>query len=159
MKDSNQKSKKNLIIVVSLIVIIVVCILIYLFYKASTNKTNVKNVTNDIDMTNTENVKLENDKKINISDKMKEEVLYEELSINMEELSSDANETKIKLKVKNLSDEMYIGKEINIVFYTESGNEYGSINSYISDLEPNEEKEVEVTTTLDVANAYSFSVK
>ena len=159
MKDSNQKSKKNLIIVVSLIVIIVVCILIFLFYKASTNKTNVKNVTNDIDMTNTENVKLENDKKINISDKMKEEVLYEELSINMEELSSDANETKIKLKVKNLSDEMYIGKEINIVFYTESGNEYGSINSYISDLEPNEEKEVEVTTTLDVANAYSFSVK
>ena len=159
MKDSNQKSKKNLIIVVSLIVIIVVCILIFLFYKASKNKTNVKNVTNDIDMTNTENVKLENDKKINISDKMKEEVLYEELSINMEELSSDANETKIKLKVKNLSDEMYIGKEINIVFYTESGNEYGSINSYISDLEPNEEKEVEVTTTLDVANAYSFSVK
>lgn len=156
MKKSN---KKNLIIVVSLIVIIVVCILIFLFYKASTNKTNVKNVTNDIDMTNTENVKLENDKKINISDKMKEEVLYEELSINMEELSSDANETKIKLKVKNLSDEMYIGKEINIVFYTESGNEYGSINSYISDLEPNEEKEVEVTTTLDVANAYSFSVK
>lgn len=156
MKKSN---KKNLIIVVSLIVIIVVCILIFLFYKASKNKTNVKNVTNDIDMTNTENVKLENDKKINISDKMKEEVLYEELSINMEELSSDANETKIKLKVKNLSDEMYIGKEINIVFYTESGNEYGSINSYISDLEPNEEKEVEVTTTLDVANAYSFSVK
>ncbi len=159
MKDSNQKSKKNLIIVVSLIVIIVVCILIFLFYKASTNETDIKNVTNDIDMTNTENVKLENDKKINISDKMKEEVLYEELSINMEELSSDANETKIKLKVKNLSDEMYIGKEINIVFYTESGNEYGSINSYISDLEPNEEKEVEVTTTLDVANAYSFSVK
>ena len=156
MKKSN---KKNLIIVVSLIVIIVVCILIFLFYKASKNKTNVKNVTNDIDMTNTENVKLENDKKINISDKMKEEVLYEELSINMEELSSDANETKIKLKVKNLSDEMYIGKEINIVFYTESCNEYGSINSYISDLEPNEEKEVEVTTTLDVANAYSFSVK
>ncbi len=156
MKKSN---KKNLIIVVSLIVIIVVCILIFLFYKASTNETDIKNVTNDIDMTNTENVKLENDKKINISDKMKEEVLYEELSINMEELSSDANETKIKLKVKNLSDEMYIGKEINIVFYTESGNEYGSINSYISDLEPNEEKEVEVTTTLDVANAYSFSVK
>lgn len=142
-----------------MIVIIVVCILIFLFYKASTNETDIKNVTNDIDMTNTENVKLENDKKINISDKMKEEVLYEELSINMEELSSDANETKIKLKVKNLSDEMYIGKEINIVFYTESGNEYGSINSYISDLEPNEEKEVEVTTTLDVANAYSFSVK
>lgn len=159
MKDSNQKSKKNLIIIVSLIVIIIVCILIFLFYKASTNETDIKNVTNDIDMTNTENVKLENDKKINISDKMKEEVLYEELSINMEELSSDANETKIKLKVKNLSDEMYIGKEINIVFYTESGNEYGSINSYISDLEPNEEKEVEVTTTLDVANAYSFSVK
>ena len=131
MKKSN---KKNLIIVVSLIVIIVVCILIFLFYKASTNETDIKNVTNDIDMTNTENVKLENDKKINISDKMKEEVLYEELSINMEELSSDANETKIKLKVKNLSDEMYIGKEINIVFYTESGNEYGSINSYISDL-------------------------
>lgn len=156
MKKSN---KKNLIIVVSLIVIIVVCILIFLFYKASTNETDIKNVTNDIDMTNTENVKLENDKKINTSDKMKEEVLYEELSINMEELSSDANETKIKLKVKNLSDEMYIGKEINIVFYTESGNEYGSINSYISDLEPNEEKEVEVTTTLDVANAYSFSVK
>ena len=156
MKKSN---KKNLIIVVSLIVIIIVCILIFLFYKASTNETDIKNVTNDIDMTNTENVKLENDKKINISDKMKEEVLYEELSINMEELSSDANETKIKLKVKNLSDEMYIGKEINIVFYTESGNEYGSINSYISDLEPNEEKEVEVTTTLDVANAYSFSVK
>ena len=156
MKKSN---KKNLIIVVSLIVIIVVCILIFLFYKASTNETDIKNVTNDIDMTNTENVKLENDKKINISDKMKEEELYEELSINMEELSSDANETKIKLKVKNLSDEMYIGKEINIVFYTESGNEYGSINSYISDLEPNEEKEVEVTTTLDVANAYSFSVK
>ncbi len=156
MKKSN---KKNLIIVVSLIAIIIVCVSIILYFKASKNKTNVKNVTNDIDMTNTENVKLENDKKINISDKMKEEVLYEELSINMEELSSDANETKIKLKVKNLSDEMYIGKEINIVFYTESGNEYGSINSYISDLEPNEEKEVEVTTTLDVANAYSFSVK
>lgn len=156
MKKSN---KKNLVIVVSLIVIIIVCVSIILYFKASKNKTNVKNVTNDIDMTNTENVKLENDKKINISDKMKEEVLYEELSINMEELSSDTNETKIKLKFKNLSDEMYIGKEINIIFYTKSGNEYGSINSYISDLQPNEEREIVVTTTLDVANAYSFNVR
>lgn len=166
-KSSKKINKKALLIVVIAIVVIVVAVLIF----KNSNKRVIKTATNEIDMNNTENVEIIDGKKVNNSESIKNRKNIESigsienleelrsLTCKITELSATSKESKVIMEVTNESNKDFEGKEVTITFYEKEGRIFGELKSYIGKIKAGERIQLEVTTTLDVTNAYDYSVE
>lgn len=160
-KETKVKNTKKINIkgiLIGIGVIILVAVIIVLVARNS-NKRVIKTATNEIDMNNTENVEIIDGKKVNNSEEIKMKKNVEDLTCKITELSATSSKAKVVMEVTNNSNEEFAGKEVTIVFYEKEGRVYGQLKSYIGKIGAGEKIQVEVTTTLDVTNAYDYTVE
>ncbi len=122
----------------------------------TTENTNVDNGL--IDMNNTQNAKVENGVKENVSEKLKEEKTFESLVIKDINLSAQGGVTRFTATVENkggdITDTMVV-----IRFVNEDGSDYAQLEVLIPTVKAGETTSIDASTTADIANAYNFTIE
>ena len=110
-------------------------------------------------MKNNENVEIVEGKKVNNSEGMKEVQHVANLSCEILNLTADEKKSNLTMVVKNETNEDFAGSKATIVFFEKEGRVFGELNTYIGKIAVGESITLELTTTLDVTNAYSYRVE
>lgn len=152
------KDKKRLLIVCSVVLVILAIIIAVVVIPKGENKKVIKTATNNIDMNNTENVEIIDGKKVNNSEEMKYRKYNRDLTFEIIELTATESESKVVMEVTNESEEEFSGKEITIIFMEKEGRVYGELASYVGKIDAGKTIRLELTTTLDITNAYDYMV-
>ena len=115
---------------------------------------------NIIDMSKTDNVKVENNVKINSSDKVLAERTVDNMIMKNISLTSDGNSgvTGFTAIVENPTDADYAGGDFIITFLNNDGNEFDIMNLVIDPIPAHSTTDVGTYTGADVANAYDFTI-
>ena len=162
-----KKKKKILLIITILIILTVVVIILY-------RKNNVNNDINenksqdeekivsyggDIDMTNSENVKITENKKINISDKLSEDKKFEDLDITNITMVAENGASIFKAKVANNTDKDFKQKKVTLIFLDKNEKEIFQIGAIIPDILSGHSNEIKCVSMNDITNAYDFKIE
>lgn len=163
-KDENIKNKgfnKKIIIIVGIVlaIIIISCSTVFVINKVQENKVEENQGTGLIDLNNKENVKIEGDKKINISEELKKEKQVKGIVVKDIQLKTQSNMTNLVATVQNVSSEIFVAKEVSIVFKNQDDSEFAIVKGYIDTMEPGETATLNTYTMADVANAYDFEIQ
>ena len=109
-------------------------------------------------MNNTQNAKVENGVKENVSEKLKEEKTFESLVIKDINLSAQGGVTRFTATVENkggdITDTMVV-----IRFVNEDGSDYAQLEVLIPTVKAGETTSIDASTTADIANAYNFTIE
>ena len=150
MKDSEKK-----MIIILIIVAVLIIGVITLFTRnrggnqAGGNETN----TPEEEFVNI----LDDGTKLNNSEALHKTKVVDGLEISDLQLTESGNQTVLLGTVKNTSGASYTGV-LSIKLVDKTGQEITTLPAYIEGLEPGESTELNVSTTLDYANAYDFVV-
>lgn len=165
MKEDKRKRGKRTYILTSIIVafIIISIIVIVVLTKKQPTQAPEKDITFDysdseVDMTNRENAEVKNGLKIAISDKIKEEKIYNDMKVSEAEITATKNRSNFVAKVKNIHDKQIEGEIVDILFFNKNGSEIARVETFFPDLEPNGEAQITATTGKDIANAYDYTI-
>ena len=156
--------KKKKILIAGIIVIIVIAIITTTIIICITNKQKESELpdysqVNLNDMETLDNVKVNGDIKTNISEKLLAERTYDGLTVKNISLEAIMGTTVFKATVVNTTDNIYETKEIKIVLKDKENKEYGVINGLIEEIEPNGQTTIHARTTIDLSNAYDFTIE
>ena len=165
--DKGQKNKKTKKLMILIIILIIAVIAIYWTIniintnatkngKSSEKESQVKSL---IDLNKTENVKIENNEKENISKELKKEKTFEGMTIKDIQLKTSEGVTQFIATVENNSGNDYAGGKVVIHFTNKNGEEYALVNGIIPSIKNSESNSIIAGTTEDVANAYNFSIQ
>lgn len=111
-----------------------------------------------IDMGNTENAKVENNKKENTSEALLKEKTIDGFKVSDIKLYSQDGVTYFKATVKNETGTNYSAKPITVTFKNNNGDQYAVLETYIGDIAKDGENHINASTTQDIANAYDFTI-
>lgn len=158
--------KKKKILIVGTIVIIVIAIITTIIIISINNNNKQKeselpdySQINLNDMETLDNVKVNGDIKTNISEKLLAERNYDGLTVKDISLEAVMGTTVFKATLVNNTDKIYETKEIKIVLKDKENKEYGVINGLIEEIEPNSQTTIHARTTIDLSNAYDFTIE
>lgn len=163
--------KKKAIFILGIFLLILI-IGLFLFQKREHKPTNKPPEVNQnqridekeekivsIDMLNSDNVKIEDQKKINISENIKKEIIYENILISNIQLYATQDLSYFKAAVKNNSAINFEGKVVTLSFQNKEGQEYSTMEIYIPEMTANGTNVINASTTKDISNAYSIKIK
>ena len=167
IEQKNKKIKKFLIVfIICLTILIVATIAIYwtINVKKTDTTKNDESLTGTqtkslIDLSKTENVKIENNEKENISKEMKKEKTYEGMTIKNIQLKTSEGVTQFTAEIENNSGKDYPGEKVVIRFTDKDGKEYALLNGMIPSIANGQSNSIIAGTTEDVSNAYNFSIQ
>lgn len=164
--------KKKLEVIVAIVVVIVLLgIGIYLLAGKKTDKNvepeemaQEQQKENEegyslIDMNNTENVKIENGVKENISSPLLKEKTLIGLRVSNIRLVAENGMTNFTADVKNTSSTDFLEREITIVFRRKDGSELARLRGQLPDIKNGETNRIDASTTADMTNAYDFVIE
>lgn len=168
MKEKNKKKFNcKIIIGIILVIIIIISIISVVIIK----KQNINNQENNeiienrqynsglIDMNNTENVKIENSLKENISENVLKDRTLEGLEINYIKLYAQDETSYFSALVKNNTGTDFTGKVAKISFINKDGNIYDDLEIYIPSIKNEDMTQINSATTADITNAYDISIE
>lgn len=166
-----KKQKNNIFLKILFVILIVLVIIMY--YLGKQNIKQSESIVNEgtkneeireetkkyaIDLEKKENVKIENQEKINISEKLKEEKSFEGLIIKDIELKTDSGITKFTAKIQNNTENDFPEKKVTIIFTNQDDTEYARLTCEIPSVNKGQTNLINVKTTADIANAYNFRI-
>ena len=158
-----KEKKKYLIlgtILVILIVIIVAVILVTNYQKQQKNNQTVdQSKINLNDAGKIENIEVKGDTKTNISEQLLKERTFNGLTIKNISLKSVKGTTTFRAKVVNETENIYETQEIKIILKDKNGQEYGTINGLIEEIQPHGERTIDASISIDLSNAYDFTIE
>ena len=111
------------------------------------------------DLSNTENVVIEGNKKTNNSSKLKEEKTYDGMKVKDIKLYSENGLTNFTATVENTSGEDKLNRPIQIVFTDENGAETSVLPGYLGDVKAGEVTYIDASTTADLSNSYDCYIR
>ena len=111
------------------------------------------------DLSNTENVVIEGNKKTNNSSKLKEEKTYDGMKVKDIKLYSEKGLTNFTATVENTSGEDKLNRPIQIVFTDENGAETSVLPGYLGDVKAGEVTYIDASTTADLSNSYDCYIR
>ncbi len=176
---------RNRIFLIIIVLVIIVCIVAICILTGDNKKpndnvgnNNSNNVDNNsqnsvennddinavyeniIDMSKTENVKIENNVKINVSDKIAQEKIYEGMKVKQVKLTSDGNTgvTGFTAIIENTSGKDFAGGSILIKFVNKDGSDFSTLEGTIAAIPAGGSTEIGAYTGVDLANAYDYSI-
>ena len=164
-KEQKNKKLKAIIILIILIIAIITIYCIINAIKTASTKNNDKSseketqVESLIDLNKTENVKIENNEKENVSNELKKEKTFEGMTIKDIQLKTNEGVTQFIATVENNSGSDYAGGKVVIHFTNKNGEEYALVNGILPSIANGESNSIIAGTTEDVANAYNFSIQ
>ncbi|MBQ9313664.1 MAG: hypothetical protein IJ220_01485 [Clostridia bacterium] len=157
------------IILVILIIAIAVGVGIYLNKKSKDNTQSSNNTTENqveelnsanmadqaplIDMTNTQNVKISNGEKINISSKVAEEKEIAGLKITNIKLQTDKGISTFTAIVKNISETDFVGGTFELNFLKGDSSTLERLETFIPAIKVGKTTTINASTTADIVNA------
>lgn len=112
-----------------------------------------------IDLTDTENARIEGTKKINTSEELKKERTSSGLRIVDIQLESNNALTNFTATVENTTTQEFKARDIVIYLKNKNGEKYASVDGYIDDIQPGGKTYVSAYTSEDIANAYDFEIQ
>ena len=102
--------------------------------------------------------KEENGVKINISSKLKEEKIFDNIKVTKINYTNANGITQFTANVQNIGEEDFDGKDIIIVFLSDNSNEYAKVEAYIPSLKKGEMNMINCQVVEDKVNAYDFKI-
>lgn len=152
--------KKEIVLIVGLLVLLLVVILIV---KPNKNKTENKNESNDIVITDEveeeKYVQVLNDgTKLNTSDTLQKDKVVDGLSFTNIQLTNNNGQTVLLADVTNTTNKKSALTLVDVIILDEKGNELGKVGGIVSPLEPSETKQFNSSMTIDYSNAYDFKI-
>ncbi len=156
--------KKNKKIITTLVVIVVVIVgVILILEKLSNNQENkgnqYENEQEENELVEKYVEELDDGRKINISNKLKETKKLEGLEISNIQLTYENNQSIILANIENKSKEDVEMMLIEVILYDDEENEIDRLNGLISNLKKGKTTQLNIGTQNDCVNAYDFSVK
>ena len=158
-----------------IIAIILLILVILLIVSGITRAITNKNKFNDnqpvskeekqdealslIDMTNTENAKIENGVKENTSENISKDRKLGNLSITDIKLVAQDGVTAFTATVKNDSNKNFAGGIVKILFTNKDGSNYAELEASIPEIIAGGTNSINAGTTADIANAYDFTME
>lgn len=112
-----------------------------------------------IDKDSLNNAKIENNVKINTSEKLSKDKDFEGLKFTNISLKEQNGVSNITATVINKSGKLFKEKNILFVFVNNNGNEMFEIPVLISDLGVEGQTQIDSSITEDVINAYDFKIE
>ena len=100
---------------------------------------------------------LDDGTKLNTSEELHKTKMLDGLEISDLQLTERGNETVLLGTVRNTTDAVQTSV-FNITLIDKTGSEITTLQAYIEGLQPGASTELNVSTTLDYANAYDFRV-
>lgn len=159
-----KKEKINLKVVISIVTVVTI-ILILIFMKnisknnnASERPGNQEQTESKIDYGNTENVEIQENVKINISKKAKEEKIFEGLKIKEFKANSENDMTNISIQIENISGEIQEERYLKIVCINQAGESIGEVYVCVPKLEAGETTNSQYTLPEDYTNLYNYTI-
>ena len=172
------KINRNRLFAIIIVIVIILCIITIalLTKQKDTSKNKDNNDSNNnvvtgeteyepvyeniIDTSKTENVKIENNIKINVSEELLKDKDFENMKITNIKLVSYGNTgvTGFTAKVENTSNADFDGCNIDIKFYTKDGSEISTLKGIIDKIAAGQTTEIGAYTGEDLANAYSCTI-
>lgn len=153
MKDSEKK-----IIIILIIVAVVIIGGITLLTRNRRGNENPVAGENEINEPVEEFVNvLEDGTKLNINEELHKTKMLDGLEISDLQLTERGNETVLLGTVRNTTDAVQTAV-FKITLIDKTGKEITTLPAYIEGIQPGASTELNVSTTLDYANAYDFKV-
>jgi len=150
-----EMSKKELIIVVVIAVVVVGVILI--IGAITGGKGNSNNAANTA--ANEEYVQVLSDgTKLNNSSKLQGTKQVEGLDITNLQLTSKGSQTVLLGTIKNNTSGVLGGFPATVTILDKNGNTIQTLGAYINQIQPGQEQQLNVSSTLDYANAYDIEI-
>ena len=165
MKKNKKIKWKNIIILVIIIAIIISGIIIYRNNQKTEEQTEKQEETTQqeqiglIDMNNTENAKIENGIKQNISKNIAKDRELNGISMTEIKLNAQEGISHFTATVKNNSETDFAGGVAKIAFTNKDGSIYAELEVYIPEIKAGVTNAIDASTTADIANAYDFSIE
>lgn len=131
-RQENSKKKSNKIILIGKIAIVIVIILAVFFVVET--KIGEEVAQKDI----------------------KEDKIFENLTIKNIELKYEEGNSFLKLKLVNESDTEFKGRDIKIIFQNEDESEYANIQYHIGTIKSQEAFYINTSTNIDLTKAKNF---
>lgn len=174
--DMKKRDRMFSIIICAVIVIAIIVCIVFAFGGKSDNKDNNVNnsstnqdgnseqqdeiieIDGQIDYTNNENVKINNNVKENNSQALLKEKDFEGMKVKDIKLTASEGTTKFLANVENTSSTDFAAQRVVIVFKNKDGSEFDRLDTYLGDIKVGEKAEIDATTTSDLSNAYDFEV-
>ncbi len=152
MKDSE---KKMIIILIIVAVVIIGGITLLTRNKRGNGNQAGENETNtpEEEFVNV----LDDGTKLNTSEKLHNTKVVDGLEISDLQLTERENETVLLGTVKNTTGTVQTAV-LKITLIDKEGKEIKTLTAYVEGVKPGESTELNVSTTLDYANAYDFKV-
>lgn len=157
MKNILSKNKKILIIVGVVLIVLLGLVLALVFQSRRVKQTKNNGI---IDMNNNSNVEITKDnRKNNVSEKIKESRDLDGIEIKDIELYATADISYFKANVTNTKSSNFTGGIAIVTFKNKDGEELDSLEVYIPALDANQSNAINASTTKDIANAYDLDIK
>ena len=159
---------RNVIIVVAIIIVIVLVVALI-----NRNKQNNEGETQGeatgveqqdqnaglIDMTATDNAKVENGVKTNTSSDLAKEKTVENLTLTDIQLMAENGISNFTATVKNNAKTDFAGGVATVIFTNQDGSTYAQLDVYIPEIKAGETNSINASTTADIINAYDFTIE
>lgn len=157
-----EMEKKKKIILGTVIVCIVAVLGIGIFFLTKPKEIvqeETSKIIGQIDLTDTENARIEGTKKINISEELKKERTSSGLKIVDIQLESNNALTNFTATVENTTKDAFAARDIVIYLKNKNGEKYASVEGYIDEILPGGQTYISAYTNEDIANAYDFEIQ
>ena len=159
-----KKSDKNYIKIINLLIIIFVIVGIAIYVsngikkkepenKSYNNTEEMKEKAPLIDMKNTDNAKIENGEKVNVSDNLKKDKELNGLKITNITLKTESGISKFTATVENTLEEDFTKKIVNLKFKKSDGSDLANVETIIPTIKAKQTGKISASTTADIANA------
>ncbi len=150
------KKKEKRMILILLVVSVVVILGLLLWRNTSKDKEKIQETNKNKE----EFVQvLEDGTKLNISNKLKEEKIIDELKIGNIQLTEQNGQSILLAEVRNETTkdtEIFL---INIILYDKEGKEIAKIPGIVSPVKAGKTEQLSASITEDYANAYDFTIE
>ena len=146
-KNENIKSKIiiRVSIIILLIILVIVGIMLYINYCKTTG-TSIIFQKYSLQQKNPEN----------ISEELIKEKVFQEMKITDIEIKKEDGIIYFSANIKNETDQNFEGRNVKIKFVDENNKPIANFKTKIEEIKPNEAINMQISTSMDIMNAYNF---
>ena len=149
-KNENIKSKIiiRVSIIILLIILVIVGIMLYINYCKTTG-TSIIFQKYSLQQKNPEN----------ISEELIKEKVFQEMKITDIEIKKEDGIIYFSANIKNETDQNFEGRNVKIKFVDENNKPIANLKNKIEEIKPNEAINMQISTSMDIMNAYNFIIE
>lgn len=152
MKDSE---KKMIIILIIVAVLVIGGITLFTRNKGNNEQAGENETNESVE----EFVEVQEDgTRLNVSTKLHETKTLAGMEISNFRLADDGSQTLLLGTITNVSDTVQGDYTMQLKVIDKNGGEIVTVPAYIKELQPGESAQLNISSTLDFANAYDFTV-